>query len=160
MKIRNGFVSNSSSSSFCLYGTTVGEDFSLLKFFCGIKKWFPEQYKRVIDENTKDMENTELKEFLMNPVPVVEPWDKFEVTDERENATDELEESLSFIDYDLQKETGIEYYRDYGAIGRPYKNADDNMTFKQFKDETKKIIDDICGGDNKCGHMEEAWRDG
>ena len=25
MKIRNGFVSNSSSSSFCIYGTNIGE---------------------------------------------------------------------------------------------------------------------------------------
>jgi len=26
MKIRNGFVSNSSSSSFCIYGTNIGEN--------------------------------------------------------------------------------------------------------------------------------------
>ena len=38
MKIRNGFVSNSSSSSFCVFGVNIGDDEKVKKFLKNVAK--------------------------------------------------------------------------------------------------------------------------
>jgi len=50
MKNRKGFVSNSSTSSFCIYGTN---DFSFgdpIEFYKTIRKEFPEQFKELLKD--------------------------------------------------------------------------------------------------------------
>ncbi len=61
MKIRNGFVSNSSSSSFCIYGislefdnTDFDEVFGLIK---KIQISFPEKYHEALNSYINDLKD-------------------------------------------------------------------------------------------------------
>ena len=72
MKIRNGFVSNSSSSSFCIYGAVLdGRPEMNVEFFSKIKKEFPKQYddglNKLIDTYTKN-----INDWNKDRIPILE----------------------------------------------------------------------------------------
>jgi len=60
MKIRNGFVSNSSSSSFCIYGTTC-ETNDFMKIL---------KDKKLIDENIEEFYEVDTYELKLNGLSI------------------------------------------------------------------------------------------
>jgi len=65
MKIRTGFVSNSSTSSFCIYGAWLGED--------DIKKIARHFDKETSDEEFDDFENYDYEEILCSEFYITTP---------------------------------------------------------------------------------------
>lgn len=149
MKIRNGFVSNSSSSSFCIYGTVLEQEFpEAIKGICQrssasldkLQKWMseccsPEETKEILlwikDKNIDD------------PPDYLHDWDCTEILE------------AIFADDNI----GIRVVYDAIYIGRSWKNVKDNETGKDFKNSVEEKIREVLGN-VKCATHEEAWRDG
>ena len=133
MKIRNGFVSNSSSSSFCIWG-------------CHME--FSEMTKKIAAKLSKEMEN-KLKENG--------------VLEEDEILEDCLSEDFDFaIIYEAVKlidtnkiASHLAFIRDedWAYIGRYYTSIKDDETGGEFRDSTTKAIE-LLFGDQECESIE------
>jgi len=161
MKIRNGFVSNSSSSSFCIYGAYVPFNSSLNNIFKLLKKIQevkPEEYKKWMDSDFKRENITrEMYEFLLN---ISEKTKKEFMLLEGNKGEDEDEIASEWQDYmiDILESMGLyACYVDDLYIGRCYQNIGDSETGKQFKDSTQEIITKLFN--KKCEHIEEIIND-
>ena len=161
MKIRNGFVSNSSSSSFCIYGAYVPLNSSLNNIFKLIKKIQevkPEEYKKWMDNYSKSNVTREMYEFLLN---ISEKTKKEFMLLEGNKGEDEDEIAYEWQDnvINILESIGLyAYYVDYGLyIGRNYKNIGDSETGKQFRDSTQEVITKLFH--KKCHHIEETIYD-
>jgi len=148
MKIRSGFVSNSSSSSFCIYGATI----DTVEFVKGLIENFGN-----ISEIKKSMEDHEIN-------------DKFSNEEEEEDYFCESDEEIEFIDdtleilikkginpnctrqYEMNEDSNSEV-----TIGRDYLDIDDNETGKEFKEKVEKFIKRIVKTDIKFEQMQEAF---
>jgi len=146
MKIRNGFVSNSSTSSFHIYGICLDEG---------------DEIANRIKENATD----EMKELLLTKNNEAAAKSSYrDAFDSFEAYMDHFEED----DYELLYELGDaidlsinhpEYYGIY--IGIDPSNIGDNETGKEFKTRVEDLIKSLLGDDIKgFGWHEEAWRDG
>lgn len=108
MKIRTGFVSNSSASSFLMYGVYVSDKPNITELY------------------------------------------------------DDLYEECQDLKIDFE----LAYAGEYRYVGRSLKKIKDEQTFREFKEETRKIVQallskhDINVEDGEFGIYEEAWRDG
>lgn len=130
MKIRMGFVSNSSSSSFCIYGTYLDIDEIVT----------PEFIQFILDnsKNFKGKTVQDVKDYL----------------EEEENTYEiiyELEEALGLYWDTIEGEDGVFY------LGQPWKTIGDDQTGRQFKDEVEAKIKKLWPDATLDTH-EEAWR--
>jgi hypothetical protein len=135
MKVRSGFVSNSSSSSFLIYGITVEQD-DLAKVV-----------KAACDAG-------DVKDYDGN----VKTWD--EAQEEAEQLYG-LAEMLP-IPKGSDIETHTPSYYDQAFIGASWDSVKDDETGKEFKARVLKSLKTI-GFDVKAadlGTHSEAWRDG
>jgi hypothetical protein len=162
MKIRNGFVSNSSSSSFCIYGTHLEDDFAdVLK---KIKKTDLKTYENGIDRILKDRKFNWTAEHYAKEVKLLK---KIDVTNEQEEEqindflhTDDICELLTAWFGD-NYEVFTPYEGDSGIyIGRSWSRIKDKETGAEFKASIKNDLKNVLGSDAKCETHEEAWRDG
>ena len=176
MKIRKGFVSNSSASSFCAYGIRVDGDFDYLKYAKAMKKHFPEEFKKAFSDINPD--NPMVKEAILNindgsyfedkkrpgcehevnrdkvkfcPECGVQSWIEEPLVDE-----DDVEDWIKDAAYDMGGLStggyeGIEY------VGLCYEDAPDDQTFGEFRARAKKILQEIFGDNIEVKHIEEAW---
>ncbi len=151
MKQRNGFVSNSSSTSFCIYGTTIEKDY--LEIFRLIKHKTPEEFYKLRDWVEKEWD--EPKEILT--------WmDTIDEYDELPDGIDNFD--IGDICSDVFGD-GMYAHQPYGCdgdtiyIGREWCEIKDNETGGEFKkdveDKIKKILPNA-----KFSTHQEAWRDG
>lgn len=153
MKTRNGFVSNSSSSSFCIYGTTLEKNY--LKIFRLIKEKAPESFKELRDWVEKDWDHSD------PPEEVLAWMDCVDTNDDVPDAVYMMDVAEIFGDI-FGEDIDVECPYGYDGtvyIGRAWKNIRDNETGGKFKRTTEEKIKKILGN-VEFGTHEEAWRDG
>jgi hypothetical protein len=146
MKIRKGFVSNSSTSSFLIYGTAIDSEDRDVILINEIKKLktieeFKSVYKYTDEEiyNIIHQENQTVDQIIKK------------ITEEYEDKWEDLK-----YDSDLFVGTSdVGYY-----IGKSPQSVPNDITFgdwkKQIEEETSKLL----GKKVKCSWIEEAWSDG
>jgi len=131
MKIRQGFVSNSSSCSFLIYGIYIEESKMIEQFKKNqLKKASPgERAKTLLLNKDEDLEDLDGYDFLNTIMKGVKgfSWD-----------------TLGDCDW---------------FVGKSWDLVDDNETGKQFKESVEKTLKDLFGDDIKCSTHNEAWRD-
>jgi hypothetical protein len=177
MRIRKGFVSNSSTTSFCIYGIyrEEREEFDPVGKLKEMQKRDSELYyictKAYRDKMDKNFED------LVKRRPDVAEDDYWKNQKKRgfviQNIVDASEEDCKellgrfydqyeFLDFigevfDLEAN-----YPPYGGvyIGKPWSSMSDDETGKEFKACTERLLQILFGPDIQCATHEEAWRDG
>ncbi len=135
MKIRQGFVSNSSSSSFCIYGITMDEwDMKDALIKKGIA--------------TEEDLSEGLYEYL-------DDWSfKYDLK-QKGLSEEEIEKKLAnrpLADFKYESING-----DCHFIGVPWRNIKDDETGADFKARIDAKLAEIFGDDATCKTYEEAW---
>lgn len=134
MKIRNGFVSNSSTSSFLIYGAYLESEDIVTAFKNNIDK---------IKEKSPD--DAAVAYYEESP----EDYDDYF----------EMLDSLSDLMEDKDIDTWCVWDEDY-YIGASLRRIKDDETMSQFKDRIGKKIKSIFDVTIPLDIHEEAWRDG
>lgn len=144
MKIRTGFVSNSSSSSFCVFGCPVPNKRSAT--FNYIKKYMTEE--DFIGMCWNDESKPKYKKLYKE----IQEFDCYH------DASDGLEtEDAQLLDEliaDLALDVALTYAgeNEFYAGLKPSEGKDEE-TFKEFKERAKKLADDLIGE----GHDDLEW---
>ena len=136
MKIRQGFVSNSSTTSFCIYGVVTNVE-DLFYGFVNLLK------TGVITQN--DMEN------IFEGITDFEKYDN----DANNFSASSVEELLSKLDCDFMA-VYHSYDTDQFFIGRPPQSLKDDETGKQFKEKANKTVRRIFNKSLKCEWIEDT----
>jgi len=140
MKIRNGFVSNSSSSSFCIYGVSV--------------------------DKSSIMEEKTFMDFAKKEINVInQNDDDFEINDEDLNF-DMINDILDAIlnDFNLPGSYGP-YDWNTAYIGRSWQGIKGKETADEFKENVQKNIEEFFKKylpgikPDECQTHQEAWHD-
>jgi len=162
MKKRQGFVSNSSTTSFCIYGAHVKLTMDMI-FGCFeyVKFNHPDFFKERLE---KVRENWNSSEYSKKNVPFLDLIERFDDLNDEEK--DELSEFFEMDPVDVFSQImDLEYWSgpDYGSdiyVGRSWDSIGDDETGKQFKDSIEEDLVKVFGDSISCGTYEEAWRDG
>jgi len=128
MKFRSGFVSNSSTSSFCIYGAVVDEH-DLLDFRIVIAAT-----KRILNED----KTLKTKEDCL---------DYFGISEVMSGAL----EGTGLVC--KQPDGEGEVY-----IGKPWNRIRDNQTGAEFKAEVSKELERVLGKNFECHHHQHSWK--
>lgn len=141
MKVRQGFVSNSSTTSFCIYG--ICESTTKIKEAL-IEKGF------ATEEDLADGVSEYLDDWSYNKRKRDGELTEEDV-DKNEGRYFKAEDgyTLDYIDDD-----------EYSYLGIPWKNIEEDETGAQFKTRIETKMKTLFGDDIECGTHEEAWRDG
>ena len=161
MKVRNGFVSNSSTTSFCIYGSTVSVDDSKgLDLFKEIQKRNPEEYAKFLSDYKEKISS---KEYMRKNIPYVDLMLKInDLTEEEEEVLIEkylCGEILEIISNVFNVKAYYPPWDDY-YCGVSWTAMGEDETKLEFKERVGKLMKMIFGEEIQCGTCEEAWRDG
>lgn len=140
MKTREGFVSNSSTSSFCIYGVEVeSPDFSDPKLLSTLR----ELVALTGDEEVFSLEEDERAELLADDEKLIE-W-----------AEDEPYETMEV----LVERGELEYHSGDGFsyLGLGPSGIGDDETGAQFKERVRKSIEDLGYQTKGIGWVQEAY---
>ena len=141
MKIRQGFVSNSSSTSFCIYGVCLDAD-KIADVLVAKGLVTAEECEDGFAEVLSNWSNTYILE--KNGLTEKQAMDKC-----RENPLFEGDGWMSIRPpYDSD-----EY------IGKYWPSIGDTETGGEFKAKIENKMKELFGDDVKCDTFEEAWRD-
>ena len=142
MKIRNGFVSNSSSSSFAVYGAEENTDSK--KFIRLLKELSVEKYNeymRYFVRDNEDINIDDIDELLKN--------DEF---------IEYIEDDFGELAYYICDAIGDGYEHfiteDTCIIGKNYNNIGDDETGGQFRNSVLESLKQL--GATKCQYYEEV----
>jgi len=158
MKQRQGFVSNSSTTSFCIYGINLNS-FDKISLVNAIKKTGLANLISKIDEMLKNEHY-----WAKRNKAQLEMLKRIEELDENEMEIVEhfLQcNSERFLKLCLGDSFSINYGPDGDLyIGRNWSEIRDNETGAQFKENVEESLRSFLEVDLKCSTYEEAWRDG
>lgn len=139
MKVRKGFVSNSSSSSFMIYGycASEGEIKKRLRNgkAAGLKKLVKEHFKE--HKASSYYKNETLKEFMF-----VSDYDFFELLE-------------CVLDLEIHQPPDDDYY-----IGKSWDSMNDDQTKKEFETYVEKRLKELFGEDISVSTLQESWYNG
>ena len=155
MKIRQGFVSNSSSSSFLIYGIEITDEINELTFSEELANMLISDYKKKM-ERYKERNLEKIAQQYSEDIEILQK--KKDSGNFDLSGFDEVFEDLVYF-------VNLEYYNVMDCvhyIGESPHRADDNITFGEWKqnirDKVKQLFPDI--NDNNFSWCEECWRDG
>ncbi len=142
MKQRQGFVSNSSSSSFLLYGFWMEGSIEYV-----IKDGKRCEKEDEYSESISDALYEKAKEYLM----------QYKWEEDKEHGKVDF---YSVMSSKLIEDMGISvhYPEDGPVIGKSWDLVKDDQTGKEFKDEVQSFVDEYFPG-YKCETHEFAWSD-
>lgn len=134
MKTRIGFVSNSSTTSFAIYGCHIGG------------------HSKEIMEATKKML---LKSISPNAAPyrARDEYDE-DISYQTEELAYLIKLALPMLNVWCPNDNGVVY------VGRQLWDMKENETKKKFMDDISKKIKIIFGDSVTCGYHQEAWYNG
>jgi len=149
MKRRSGFVSNSSTSSFCLQGAYLGDFLEALEM---IKKQDPEAYGKKIKEFFEDQLKESFEGYLKRESKAEQDEAKVDCEKEIKRFIELKDEEIAY-DYEsaelLQEfnwgDLSIEVGEETFLVGLPYSQLGENETGGEFKKRAQKAIDDVLG---------------
>jgi len=139
MKIRNGFVSNSSSSSFCIYGVCIDYD-DLKNVTDDTKKFLLDKHNEISTEEHQKDNFEDYFEFFMEDEP-------YTIVEDIEDRTE-----LSFWTMP---------YTDTVYVGISYDTIKDEETGKEFKERVRNLVKELFGDSinvNSFATHSEVWR--
>jgi len=181
MKVRQGFVSNSSSSSFCIYGVDL-EDYGIsfgedsIEMARALKKAFPEKWDKWVEfQKEWLLEEGSENEYLALKNIDTEDFSKNDAVKKRQCSCD-VDESTKFcskcgktmweeakrLDEDAiidiinasmyEAEFPFELHDSY--IGFCYTQASDDITFGEWRENASKVLSDLFGKKVEAKHIE------
>lgn len=189
MKIRNGFVSNSSTSSFCIYGAYLDDEVKIdVNLFRKIKKMYPKEYEIAIDKKIQylsSFKDSKKDKDIWFYTALKNIDDPTTMEDKKirgcEHKVDgdpkfcpecgrptwivvesELKKIEDYIDYDsLGDFLPIEILSGEGSYccGRAWSSVKDDETGAQFKEGIRAALKELFGI-SECKTISEAWYNG
>lgn len=145
MKIRQGHVSNSSSSSFCIYGVCFreyGDGAFTRKNLINLLIKKEEVVRELIKYKGEDQS---IEDFMEMVRKSPNSFDLFDIIDKVNNG---LESFSGHCD-----DKGV-------YVGRDFTSIKDEETGKQFKESVEKDIKGFLGINVECNIIKEGWYDG
>jgi len=166
MKTRYGLVSNSSTSSFCIYGCQLDDEWyacnnaeAFVRFLKKLKQEFPADYLEAIyklKEKYKD------NKYHIAEIKVAETIDDIKIVDGPKLLEVEEDDYCDFETfYTIIKHFNLCMFGDDGNgryIGRSWDSIGDDETGGQFKMRVDEVIKSLFNVE--CMTHDEAWRDG
>lgn len=168
MKVRSGFISNSSSSSFLMYGIWPDNDIVFQKEFVDrLVKNFPDKFSIIVKNDGK-----EYLKYLRNKFKEVnillDFFEEYRYRKMYKNFDDTYDFMTSdFIPEIIEIIFGNEYFVTYPydtsggcAIGKSWHKIGDDETGREFKESIENNLKKVFGEDISFDTYQEAWFDG
>lgn len=163
MKTRYSLVSNSSASSFCIYGCQLdncnlrGDPEEFIRITKKMKQEFPKDFQEALDEIKEKYGD---RDYYKKEFEVLDIIGEVKITDARKLLMDDPDDDYEsgLIDYFLNHfKLYYHYDYDYGSgwIGKRWQSIKDDETGAHFKLGVEEIIKSLFGKD--CSTIEEAF---